>query len=85
MGERPLTLREAAERTGTSARTIRWNIVHGRLKAQQLPGRTGAWLVEVDDLDEWVRQQPQRSAVAELTAEVERLRAKLDELQEGKE
>lgn len=50
---RPLSVAEAAEKTGRAGRTIRYAIKAGHLKAEKLPGSTGAWLIQERDLDKW--------------------------------
>lgn len=47
-----LSTAQAARRTGTPVRTIRWAIANGRLVAQKLG--EGAYMIDSDDLDTWV-------------------------------
>lgn len=49
----PLSVFEAAEQTGIPKRTIQHAISKGWLKAHKLPGRTGSYLIDPDDFNEW--------------------------------
>ena len=53
----PITTSEASERSGIPKRTIIAAINRGALPAQKLPGLTGAFLIDVDDLTIWVQSR----------------------------
>lgn len=48
-----LSLGEITERTGIPRRTLNWAINTGQLDATKLGA--GAWMVDPDDLDEWMK------------------------------
>lgn len=54
---RPLSVAEASEQSGEPRRTIRYAITAGHLKAEKLPGLTGAWLIKPNDLQRWIASQ----------------------------
>src|SRR5262245_38757882 len=49
----PLSVSQAAERTGISKRTLQYAITAGHLKAHKLPGATGAYIIDPRDLDRY--------------------------------
>lgn len=51
--KQPLSVAEAATRTGIPKRTLQHAIATGRLKAYKLPGATAAYLIEEADLDRY--------------------------------
>lgn len=59
---RPLSVAEASEQSGEPRRTIRYAITAGYLKAEKLPGLTGAWLIKPTDLQRWIALREQASA-----------------------
>ena len=52
--ERWLTIAEAAEYTGRTAKSIRYLIDQGRIPAHKVEGR---WTLSTRELDEWIRAQ----------------------------
>jgi len=50
-----LSVVEAAERLHLSPRSVQRLITLGRLRAQKMPGRTGAYIITSDDLAEYKR------------------------------
>jgi excisionase family DNA binding protein len=57
MPKQPLSIAEAAARTGIPKRTLQHAIATGRLKAHKFPGKTGAYLIDQRDLDRWATQR----------------------------
>ena len=57
MPKNPLSVAEAATRTGIPKRTIQHAIATGRLPAHKLTGTTGAYLIDETDLDHWTTQR----------------------------
>ena len=57
----PITTTEASQRTGVPKRTIIAAINRGALPAQKLPGLTGPFLIDVDDLTIWVNSRKKAS------------------------
>lgn len=60
----PLSVMEAATQKGISKRTIQAAIARGDLRAHQLPGRTGAYLIEQRDLDKWAAKRDDKKVTA---------------------
>lgn len=56
-----LSVSQAAER-GVPKRTIQHAIAKGDLKADKLPGLTGAYLIDPADLDRWIAGRMKASA-----------------------
>lgn len=54
----PMTLAEAAERSGLAASTLRWQIKNGRLEATK---RGRDWLVSRKDLDAYLKSVAERT------------------------
>lgn len=48
--EHTLTVNEAVKITGLSRRSITYAARHGKLSARKLPGRTGAYLLNLDEV-----------------------------------
>jgi len=68
----PLSVTEVVNLTGIPKRTVIDNITRGYLKAHKMPGLTGAYLIEPEDLDEYLANRPGRlhtRAVARFRAE----------------
>ncbi|MGP4975834.1 helix-turn-helix transcriptional regulator [Brachybacterium tyrofermentans] len=64
-----LTSSEVAERLGISRQTVAWRVARGQLApAQQLPGRSGAYLFDADQIAALAADH-----AAALTAEAARL------------
>lgn len=59
---RPLSVAEISQREKIPGRTVRYAIDSGALRAQKLPGRTGAWLVYPKDLDAWLTKRLEATA-----------------------
>ena len=57
-----MSVAEVSEQKNIPGRTIRHAIVTGSLKAQKMPGRTGAWLIQPRDLDKWLDKRPQAAS-----------------------
>lgn len=53
----PISVAEAAEQKGIPARTVRYAILHGDLPAHKLPGRTGSYVINQDELDQWAAKR----------------------------
>jgi excisionase family DNA binding protein len=60
----PLGVAQAANQVGIPTRTLRYAILHGDLPAHKLPGRTGAYLIDQRDLDEWFAKRDATKASA---------------------
>jgi excisionase family DNA binding protein len=60
--ETPLSVGLASEETGIPARTIRYAITAGHLKAQKLPGRTGSYLIDRRDFDRWITRREMKAS-----------------------
>ena len=58
--KQPLSVAEAAARTGIPKRTLQHAIATGRLKAHKFPGETGAYLIDEAELDRWAAQHRSR-------------------------
>ena len=59
---RPLSVAEASEQSGEPRRTVRYAITAGQLKAQKMPGATGAWLIQSSDLDRWIAKRQAKAS-----------------------
>ena len=57
-----VTVAQAVADTGTPKRTIIAAIARGDLKADKLPGITGAYLIDSRALDRWLAKREQASA-----------------------
>lgn len=57
-----LSVIEAAEQSGIPRRSLQWAILKGRLPAHKMPGRTGAYLIDPDDLADYISRREQASA-----------------------
>ena len=57
-----LTTSAAHQRTGVPKRTIIAAINRGDLPARKLPGLTGSFLIEPDDLTRWIASRCQKAA-----------------------
>jgi len=55
--DRPLSVAEAAEQSGRPRRSIRYAITTGDLKADKLPGATGAYLISARELHRWIAKR----------------------------
>lgn len=58
----PLSTAGAEAQTGIPKRTIIAAINRGELKANKLPGLTGAFLIEQRDLDKWVAKREAKAS-----------------------
>lgn len=58
----PTSTTEAAAETGIPKRTIIAAINRGELRANKLPGLTGAFLIDRRDLDKWVAKREAKAA-----------------------
>ncbi|MBU8832458.1 helix-turn-helix domain-containing protein [Mycolicibacterium goodii] len=56
----PMSVTQAAAKSGEPARTIRYAIKTGALKADKLPGATGAYLIRPRELDRWIAKKRHR-------------------------
>lgn len=56
-----LSVIEAAEQSGISKRGIQWAILKGRLPAYKMPGRTGAYLIDPNDLADYISRREEAS------------------------
>lgn len=54
---RPMSVAEVSKQEKIPGRTVRHAILTGSLKANKLPGRTGAWLIYQRDLDKWLSKK----------------------------
>ncbi|QDH92484.1 excise [Gordonia phage Dmitri] len=45
-----ITVQEAVKITGLTRRSITYAARHGKLSARKLPGRTGAYLLDLDEV-----------------------------------
>jgi excisionase family DNA binding protein len=61
----PLSVTQAAEQIGIPARTLRYSILQGDLKAHKLGGATSSYLIDQRDLDKFVAK---RAAKVEASA-----------------
>ncbi|WP_084013926.1 helix-turn-helix domain-containing protein [Mycolicibacter kumamotonensis] len=52
-----LSVTQASQESGCPARTIRYAITHGALKAHKLPGATGSYVINRVDFDAWQRSR----------------------------
>ena len=52
--QRPYSVAEVSAKERIPGRTVRYAIDTGALKAQKMPGKTGAWLIQPRDLDRWL-------------------------------
>lgn len=60
--QRPLSVTEASVARGIPKRTLQYAISTGSLKAQKLPGATGAYLIDARELDRWLAKREARTA-----------------------
>ena len=58
----PLTVAQVAELAEMPKRTVQYAIARGRLRAHKLPGATGAYLIDPDELDIWLAERTKASA-----------------------
>lgn len=58
----PLSVTGAAAQKDIPKRTILYAISQGDLRAQKLPGRTGAYLIDQRDLDKWVAKREAKAS-----------------------
>lgn len=58
------TVAEVVTEQGIPKRTIIAAIARGELKAQKLPGRTGAYLIKNSDLGRWLAKRAERAEAA---------------------
>lgn len=58
----PLSVTEASEQTGIPKRTLQAAIARGDLKGHQMPGRTGAYMIEQRDLDRYMAKREKLAA-----------------------
>lgn len=58
----PITTSQAAQESGIPKRTIIAAITRGDLPAQKLPGLTGAYLIDRDELDAWLAGRKTKAA-----------------------
>lgn len=49
-----LSVSEVAARHNLAKRTVQYAIARGHLKAQKLPGTTGAYIIDAADLTRWL-------------------------------
>lgn len=49
----PMTTTQVAQHTGIPKRTVIAAITRGELPATKLPGLTGAYLLDLEDVTEW--------------------------------
>lgn len=57
-----MSVTQAAAESNEPARTIRYAIQTGALKADKLPGATGAYLIRRRELDRWMAKRAKRAA-----------------------
>jgi excisionase family DNA binding protein len=62
MSKVPLSIGQVVERSGIPKRTIHNAVARGELKSMKLPGLTGAYLIDEDDLDRWLAGRQQETA-----------------------
>lgn len=58
----PLSTTEAAAESGIPKRTVIAAINRGELRANKLPGRTGAFLIERRDFGKWLAKRERKAS-----------------------
>lgn len=53
----PMMVSEAARKAGVSRRTLLRKLDCGELRGYKVPGTTTPWLIQPDDLDQWIAEQ----------------------------
>lgn len=58
----PLSVVEAAAKSGYPKRTVQHAIAKGDLKAHKMTGATGAYLIYPAELDKWIARREARAS-----------------------
>lgn len=57
----PLTTRDVTELTGIPKSTVLYALTNGELPARKLPGKTGSWIIDREQVDAWIERREARA------------------------